>query len=1337
MTPARWRHIQELFDLVVAYEPSQRPFVLAEACAGDPALRQDVVSLLARADQTDGPLEAIVPGAVASLGIAACTSSRRPEFTGTSRFRLQQYLGSGGFGTVYQVWDRERQAVVALKTLPEANAEALYRFKQEFRTLADLTHPNLVTLYELLADGPQWFFTMELIEGVPFHTSHRLGPAGHSENAGAETPAGATTRLAWDHLRALLRQLAAGVEALHVAGKLHRDLKPSNVLVTQEGRVVILDFGLVIEQAPKTIHATPELVGTPAYMAPEQWVRGPVSAASDWYSVGVMLYEALTGRLPFEGEGLEVWTRKQHTEPPAPAALIEGLPDDLNTLCCALLHRDPQARPSGHEVLQRLGIAEAQARGPTMALIASGEDTFFLGRERQLATLTGAFRAMQTGQAVTVYVHGSSGIGKSALLRRFLDTLRSRADVVVLAERCYAQEGVPYKALDPLMDRLSQYLQGLPTHEVQALLPQDWAAVAQLFPVLWPVVERRAEPPRRMEHLDPQEGRRQAFAALREFFARLAARHSIVLCIDDLQWGDGDSAGFLTELLRPPAPPALLFVGCYRTEDAETSPLLRILLPWHARAGSAASVVQVAVEALDPPAARDLAAALLGAADPGRVARADAIAKDAGGHPLFIHELVWDVQGGGLGPLSPPADALSQEDPHAVQEHAPLARQARSVETLIQRRVRQLPEPARRLLEVVAVAGHPLDLAVVFTAAQLPAAELRALALLRGERLIRTRTQADRDELEPYHDRIRETVVAHLSPATIQRYHRRLAFALEASARADPDTVAVHFQEGGELGKAGDYAVVAAEQASGALAFEAAVRCYRMALTLRSGETPEVQALRVRLSDTLTYAGRQAEAAEAYLTAADGADAHERLALQRRAATEFLASGHVRQGLAVLRTVLRTVGLTLPATPRRALLSLLSRRLQLRLRGLRFRPREASQIPASMLLRLDVCWSAAQGLAIITDNARAAALQARHLLLALRAGDTYRVCRALAVEAGYAAMAGGRQRRRRDRVLRTAWALANHLQHPNAQGLLTWVGGMAAFHEGRWQAARQQLEQADVILRERCTEVVWARATARLMVCVGLFFLGEVHELCQRLSQLLEAADVRGDRYAAIDLRMRIAHIGYLAADAPEQARQHVAQAIQCRPPDAHAWQHWWSLIAQLEIALYAGEGPAAWGLLTAQWASLRRSGLLRVQYILIESLYHRACAAVAVAAEQGCPRAVHRELLQLATHAAQRLEREQMPWGQALAQLVRASVAATEGDVEQAMTRLITAEIGFAAADMALHAATARRLRGQLTGGDEGRALVHTADTWMTAQHIRNANCLTAMLAPGAWPSH
>ena len=162
--------------------------MLADACAGDPTLRQDVASLLARANRTDGRLSAVVPGAAASLGMAAGPDRQRPAFMGTSRFHLQRCLGSGGFGLVYQVWDRERQTMVALKMLPTATPEALYQFKQEFRALADLTHPNLVPLYELLADGPQWCFTMELIEGVPFGTPPR-GAGGVAAGDARERPA--------------------------------------------------------------------------------------------------------------------------------------------------------------------------------------------------------------------------------------------------------------------------------------------------------------------------------------------------------------------------------------------------------------------------------------------------------------------------------------------------------------------------------------------------------------------------------------------------------------------------------------------------------------------------------------------------------------------------------------------------------------------------------------------------------------------------------------------------------------------------------------------------------------------------------------------------------------------------------------------------------------------------------------------------------------------------------------------------------------------------------------------------------------------------------------------
>src|SRR5262245_39611934 len=192
----------------------------------------------------------------------------------SQRFVLQRQLDAGAFGAVFEAQDLERHATVALKLMQRRDPAALLLFKQEFRTLTGIAHPNLVQFYELHSDGEHWFFTMELVRGRPFLEAVR-------------TPPGEGPPFEEERLRDALRQLAEGLVFLHGAGKLHRDIKPSNVLVTDSGRVVVLDFGLVADIDASSQEA--KGAGTPRYMSPEQAAARPVGPAADWYSVGVML----------------------------------------------------------------------------------------------------------------------------------------------------------------------------------------------------------------------------------------------------------------------------------------------------------------------------------------------------------------------------------------------------------------------------------------------------------------------------------------------------------------------------------------------------------------------------------------------------------------------------------------------------------------------------------------------------------------------------------------------------------------------------------------------------------------------------------------------------------------------------------------------------------------------------------------------------------------------------------------------------------------------------------------------------------------------------------------
>ena len=499
-----------------------------------------------------------------------------------ARFERIRRLGEGATGVVYEALDCELGTRVALKTLRRVTAESLAELKREFRAMQDVDHPNLVSLGELVSEGDECFFTMDLIEGVDW-LEHVRGsrflvegfsgtvtePLSGFEQAGPVAATASDAHYDEPRLRDGLRQLAEALCALHRAGLVHRDVKPSNVRVAPDGRVVLLDFGLVVKASDSAVW-TQDVAGTPAYMAPEQVASAKVGPEADWYAVGVLLFEALTGTLPFEGPSMEVLMRKQREESRTPSAVARHVPPALDALTAALLRLDPSARPTGSEVLLALGGAPSL---PSLAISGSQTNTTpFVGRVGDLESLFSAFRASR-GEPVTLVVEGESGVGKSALVRQFLLRLvRQVSDVVVLAGRCYERDSVPYRAFDEVVDALARVLSRLPKEEARELVPTKPGPLVKVFPVLGRVAaiaERvRGEP----LGIEPHELRARAFVALRDLFARMAERRPLVLVIDDAQWADADSLALLAKLMRPPDAPALLLVMTARTGASTVEP---------------------------------------------------------------------------------------------------------------------------------------------------------------------------------------------------------------------------------------------------------------------------------------------------------------------------------------------------------------------------------------------------------------------------------------------------------------------------------------------------------------------------------------------------------------------------------------------------------------------------------------------------------------------------------------------------------------------------------------------------------------------------------------------
>ncbi len=332
------------------------------------------------------------------------------------------------------------------------------------------------------------------------------------------------------------------------------------------------------------------------------------------------------------------------------------------------------------------------------------------------------------------------------------------------------------------------------------------------------------------------------------------------------------------------------------------------------------------------------------------------------------------------------------------------------------------------------------------------------------------------------------------APEVCELRHRELARALQATGGHDPERIAAHYYQSHDLTLCAKYALVAGGRASEVLAFNEAARFFEMALSTRVLDPGTQRIAHRECADALANAGRGSQAAEHYIAACQDATPDEQLEWKLRAAEELLHSGHFDRGMAMLLTLLQQFGLKIPGAGAFLPVDLLLRRLRLKIRGMHWLERDASEVPRNELARIDICASAATGLALV-GGTRGAAIQSTRLLLALRAGEPCRVARALPIEAAYRACAGVKEESAVKQLLEQARELSERTGDARAIALTGAMTTVCDYCMGRWQDGYEHASQALEIMRDYHERLTWERDTAAILKVVAMRWLGRWVEM--------------------------------------------------------------------------------------------------------------------------------------------------------------------------------------------------------------------------------------------------
>jgi serine/threonine protein kinase len=716
--------------------------------------------------------------------------------------------------------------------------------------------------------------------------------------------------------QASMGQILDAIEFLHAHGIIHRDLKPSNVMVNHAGQVKVLDFGLASrEDRSVAISRTGAVVGTVAYMAPEQFTDDPVTTAADLYALGCIMFQILTGRPPLTGAPAKVMYERLHQPPPRLARHIRNIPPALDALCARMMSREANARPTIQEIRAVLGVVRDPKHGASSSSqssaprLSTGDLLSFVGRDRELQQLERWIDDALDGNLRFILIEGDHGIGKSALARQALRIARQRG-MLAFKGRCHEREHLPFVAIDRAVDALVLTLSRWPS----ARLDPARAAIAALVPIFPAIAMLLGDS---APHA-PTDSRRDATpSAIQAFCDLLNAcqlEAPLLFSLEDLQWTDLHSVDLLTAVLERCCG-RVIFLAMTRPADPSKHPEAKRL---KALGRGSDSVRRLR---LGPMLTEDTAQLISSTA---RTLR-DHITLD----PLTLTTLTNAAEGN-------PRLALQLLD-HISNlndsERATYLTTLHHTGSMIDAQIAQLGDSARRVLELASLSVNmPLE-AVLLSASALSSIDFDAsLAALEATHLAeRVTTPASRaapsqEPLRRLHiihpQRVLDSTRQRLSPPTILAHHAAMATALDTCApslRADVEALLHHLRAQGAHDRCRARALDAATHAERAHRFEDAASFLSAALDSADEHTPPIDLAldHERRGENLELCGDFSAASQSYRAALaiwDKApsthDLHSaRIRLLGRLSESLVLHGRVKEGLEHFEHGMRLSGL--------------------------------------------------------------------------------------------------------------------------------------------------------------------------------------------------------------------------------------------------------------------------------------------------------------------------------------------------------------------------------------------------------------------------------------------